>query len=266
MTKLLNLPDFMGLRRYEGITRNQNIRYFDDDNFLKISVANEKYWDKIFQKSLPGYHKPWDYYLISNGIKIIVSNPLNATNNFQTAVVTKILKGYKTLNDFSFHEKSTIQIMKMIRKVLYNNAVAVSNGFIHADYNAGNILLSEELQPFVIDLEESIIDGYKCTSYYMAPNAVYLYGTKYLDDEKQVITCDKVTLLNMFLMILLNGKDYCSAQINEFIIKRNIKLLGLPEAYEKKYVDILVGRKLPALNDFFIDDFDDLIKHGYVLK
>lgn len=266
MAKVLNTSDFIGLKRYDKPTRCANIRYYDNDNFLKVTLADDTYLERLISKKLPGHNVPWDYYSISNAIKIIISSPYNQFNDYKTAIIFKILKGFKPLHEVDFHKKDFKNILEMIRTVFYYNAMAVESGFIHSDYNPGNILLDNNLNPIIIDLDESIVDGYKCTTNYMTPNSEYLYGTKYLDGEKEVINCDKVTLLNMLLMILLNGKDYCDARINKTLVKRNIKMLKLPEEYERKYVDILANQKIPDDGDFFVDDFDCLIKGGYHLK
>ncbi len=260
MTKFITKEAFKKMTKFDNPNGRDNLRFFDEENLIKLSVRDYCYWNQILRKDLQGFRKPEEIYFLDDSFKDYVEN-------FKTAIKNKFLNDFCVLHEKDIYNVPTLQKLKLIRTLLYNNACAVHNNLIYGDYSPSNIMVDNNFLPTVIDLEMSIVNGNMHNFQTKYHNALYYYGTDFLEDEHKIITCDKITLLNLSLDLLLQGKvDIYAHKINPYLIRRNIKLLNLPPELEKKYIDILYYRKAPDKNDFFVDDFDYMIKNGYRLK
>lgn len=264
--KILTKQVFEKFKIFENPNGRKNLRYVDNNYMLKVCLSDTKYWEKIMNKNLPGFNVPILCFEIEKEIEKLI-NSIFLSENYNSAVISPILKNYYTLSNVDLSCKNISDILILIRSILNYNAIAVANGFIHTDYFPSNIMLNNNLDVKIIDLDESIVDGYNMKRPYYAHNGKYLYNSKNLDSLKKVIDCDKVTLLNLLLRLLKN-KKVCKkdALINPSLTLDTIIGLRLPEEYENKYIDILINKTPVKENDFFVDDFNDLLKNNYKLK
>ncbi|MEG2351491.1 MAG: hypothetical protein RSA10_03590 [Bacilli bacterium] len=260
----ISLEEFKSLKSFNNELNRKNIAMFDDNYLIKIVGNNEDYWNDLSQKKIDGFNLPVKVLGLKDDFESYFNTVYYATN-YDCAILIERLKNKTDFLNLNMRNYDSKDILTSFKKCLEIYKNGVDNGVVHGDVGPRNIMIDSALNPSFIDFEASIINDKPSFLGLTSPNKKYLLGS--LKCKQDVVLCDKLSLLIMFIQSIINvGVGEYSHIIDVQFIKRNILLARLPKKYEKKYVDIFVKKEMPHKEDFFIDDFDDLIKSGWEFK
>lgn len=221
-----------------------SIRFYDKNHLIKkISKIQAAYILKNVGKKVEN--------------AILVEEVLKFTSEEKYAYIQEYAKGYSDLSAFYEYQREfdDKEILKFYKSLLETEQLLHKSGVFSGDMWYKNILLNAKLNYQFIDFELRI-----------DPLFLKYYGEDFLTADflsnKRLIISDKMSLLTMILNSIQYGEFLESRVLYPC---RYLEDCNFPKPIEKKFTELMQCEKPPQEDDYFLEEFDELIDKQYQL-
>lgn len=235
-------------------------KQFDKMRCLSSNLPSIRFYDK--NHLIKKISKIQAAYILKNVGKkvenaILAEEVLKFTSEEKYAYIQEYAKGYSDLSAFYWYQREfdDKEILKFYKSLLETERLLHKSGVFSGDMWYKNILLNAKLNYQFIDFELRI-----------DPLFLKYYGENLLTadflSDKRLIISDKMSLLTMILN---------SIQYGEFLESRvlypccYLEECDFPKPIEKKFVELMQCKEPPQEDDYFLEEFDELIDKQYQL-